>query len=122
MNVVDELDALKRRAGYTLAVFDRLFARTTRPVRLREEGLFAADAKGMEIGEVTVEMLFDPPGHVRLPINGDEIIDRALAVGPLAARTLTLLTYDTGQAMRERAAGLQVKKLRKDIGEEPKHS
>jgi hypothetical protein len=28
---------------------------------------------------MTVEVLLDPPGHARLPINDDEIIDRALA-------------------------------------------
>lgn len=125
--VVDELDGLKQikdkqirwRAGYTLAVLDRLFTRTTGPVRLRAEDLSAIGPTGTGGGEITIELLFDPPGHVRLPINDDEIIDRALAVKPLAARTVTLLTYDTGQAMRARAAGLEVKKLRKEIGEEP---
>ena len=118
--VVDELDALKQikdkhirwRAGYTLAVLDRLFTRTTGPVRLRAEDFSARGSTGAGGGEVTIELLFDPPGHVRLPINDDEIIDRALAVKPLAARTVTLLTYDTGQAMRTRAAkDYEVKRL-----------
>jgi hypothetical protein len=56
---------------------------------------------------------------VRLPIEDDEIIDRALAVQPLVDRPVTLITYDTGQSTRARKAGLQVVKLRKDIGEEP---
>lgn len=43
-----------------------------------------------------------------------------MAIEPLAARKVTLLTYDTGQAMRARAAGVPVKKLSVDIGEEPK--
>ena len=68
-----------------------------------------------------MELVFDPPGHIRLPINDDEIIDRALAVEPLAARRVTLLTYDTGQSMRAQAAGMPVKKLTKPIGEEPAH-
>jgi len=50
-------------------------------------------------------------GHVRLPITDDEIIDRVLAVQPLAGRKITLLTYDTGQSTRARNAGLQVRKL-----------
>ena len=125
--VVDELDGLKQskdrhvrwRAGYTLAVLDRLFTRTTGPVRLRAEDLSAVGARDTGGGEVTIELLFDPPGHVRLPINDDEIIDRALAIQPLAARKITLLTYDTGQSTRARAAGLSVVKLSKPIGEEP---
>jgi hypothetical protein len=58
-----------------------------------------------------MEIVFDPPGHVRLPIGDDEIIDRIVAVVPLAERKVTLFTYDTGQATRGRAAGLQVRKL-----------
>ena len=57
-----------------------------------------------------------------MPINDDEIIDRALAVKPLAARTVTLLTYDTGQAMPARPAkDYEVKRLlvEQEIGEEP---
>jgi hypothetical protein len=51
-----------------------------------------------------------------LPDNDDEIIDRALAIEPLADRKATLLTYDTGQSMRARNAGLQVVKLSKTPG------
>jgi len=54
-----------------------------------------------------------------LPINDDEIIDRALAVESLAARGVTLITYDTGQSTRARMAGLQAVKLSKPIEEEP---
>lgn len=75
---------------------------------------------GLTRSEVTIELVFDPPGHVRLPGNDDEIIDRALAVEALADRNVTLLTYDTGQSTRARNAGLQVVKLSQEIGEEPK--
>ncbi len=71
----------------------------------------------MTRGEVTIELVFDPPEHVRLRGNDDEIIDRALAVEPLADRKVTLLTYDTGQSTRARNAGLRVVKLSQDIGE-----
>ena len=125
--VVDELDGLKQskdkhvrwRARYTLAVLDRLFARTTGPARLREDDFSVLGSGGIPRGQITMELLFDPPGHVRLPINDDEIIDRALAVEPLAVGQITLLTYDTGQSTRARSAGLRVNKLSKDIGDEP---
>jgi hypothetical protein len=65
-------------------------------------------------------MVLDPPGHVRLPIPDDEIIDRAVAIQSLAARDVRLLTCDTGQHTRGRAAGLQVTKIpAKDPGPEP---
>lgn len=126
MVVVDELDRLKEskdkrtrwRAGYTLAVLDRLFEGRVVRAQLRkreaEPGVSVAP-----LGNVWIELLFEPPGHVRLPNSDDEIIDRALSVEPLADRKVTLLTYDTGQSTRARNAGLQVIKLRAEIGEEP---
>lgn len=60
---------------------------------------------------------FDLPGHVRLPIMDDEIVDRALAVQILSGKDVTFLTYATGQAMRARKAGLaRVNKLVQDSG------
>src|SRR6185437_17047943 len=70
-------------------------------------------------GEVTLELLYDPPGHIRLAINDDEIIDRAVAIQPLANRDVTLITYDTGQSTRARKAGLKAVKLTKGIGDVP---
>jgi hypothetical protein len=58
-------------------------------------------------GKVVVELLFDPPGHTRLPIDDDEIIDRLAAVTPLTGK-ITFLTFDVGQSMRARKAGLNV--------------
>jgi rRNA-processing protein FCF1 len=124
MVIVDELDRLKEskdkntrwRAGYTLAVLDRLFEQCPSRALLRK-GEAEPMAKVAPLGDVWVELLFEPPGHVRLPNSDDEIIDRALAVEPLANRKVTLLTYDTGQATRARSAGLQVVKLRGEIEE-----
>jgi rRNA-processing protein FCF1 len=124
--VVDELDRLKEtkdrhkrwRAGYTLAVLDRVFAKSAGRARL-QAGEVVPGPDNRTRSEVTIELVFDPPGHVRLPINDDELIDRALAIEPLANRQITVLTYDTGQSTRARNAGLQVIKLRKEIGEEP---
>ncbi len=88
------------------------------PATLRRSG---SAPIGQEIAttDVTVEIVFDPPRHTRLPINDDEIVDRALAAQTLAARQITILTYDTGQAMRARSAGLTTQKLTHPQGEEP---
>jgi hypothetical protein len=125
--VVDELDGLKKsknpherwRAGYTLAVLDRVFASSTGPAQLTPEDFSALGSGGIPRGEVTIELVFDPPGHVRLPINDDEIIDRVMTVQPLAGREVTLLTYDTGQSTRARSAGLRVRKLVHPAKSEP---
>jgi hypothetical protein len=127
MVIVDELDGLKQankqparwRAGYTVAVLDRLFRGTTGPAMLRERDDSPIKSGGIPRGRVNVELLFDPPGHVRLPINDDEIVDRAVSVQRLAERPVTLLTYDTGQSTRARNAGLEVLKLTEEIGPEP---
>jgi rRNA-processing protein FCF1 len=110
MTVVDELDQLKEakasaqvrwRARYGLAVLDRL---------LTDETM---------LGFVEVEVLPDPPGHVRLPDEDDEIVDRALALSVVAAGPVQLVTYDTGMALRAKIAGVPYRKLRKALGPEP---
>jgi hypothetical protein len=122
--VLDELDGQKRsgdalkrwRAGYTLAVMEKAFA--SRPVR----GLLRPPTSDRTRGAVILDVLFDPPGHSRLPINDDEIIDRALAAQGLAGLPVTLLTFDTSQTARARHAGLTVIKLSKPVGEEPQNT
>lgn len=127
MAVVDELDTLKQskdrhlrwRAVYTLAVFDRV-AGASGAGQLRSADHSAADKGGIARGEIWIDVLFDLPGHVRLPLADDEIVDRALAVQILSGEDVTFLTYDTGQAMRARRAGLaHVRRLEQDLGEEP---
>lgn len=120
--VLDELDGLKRRGGtthvkwrasYTLAVLDDIFAKPGTQAILRQP---AADGTR---GAVLMDILYDPPRHERLPINDDEIIDRALAAQGLAGTPITLLTFDTSQAARARHAGLAVNKIAKPLGDEP---
>jgi hypothetical protein len=118
MVVVDELDSLKKagqqqrrwRAGYAIAVLDRVAGRGERG-RIADADFSPFDRGEIPRGEVTLEILLDPPGHARLPINDDEIVDRAVGVQTTAGRDVTLLTYDTGHATRGRVAGLEVKKL-----------
>lgn len=119
--VIDELDNLKRhtdrhvrwRAGYTLAVFDRVLRTSTAPSLLREQTTEASR------GQITIEVLFEPPGHERLPIADDEIVSRALTAEARAGRHVRVVTYDTGQSTRARHAGLAVFKLSTDPGPEP---
>ena len=121
MIVVDELDGLKQRgaspkakwrASYSVAVIDRVIDDPPRP------GLLTAKKHMPPRGEVTFQIVFDPPGHQRMPINDDEIVARCLACQPFADN-LTVITYDTGQSTRARAAGLKVNKLSDISGQEP---
>lgn len=117
MAVVDELDSLKQgskgharwRAGYTTAVLHRiLHTDPAKPAPLHEGDR-----------AVTVELLPDPPGHVRLPITDDEIIDRLVNAQVLAGRKITLVTYDTGQALRAGLATLHPLRLQPAVEREP---
>lgn len=117
MAVVDELDNLKQhnkqrvrwRAGYTTAVLYRLLhTNPTEPAPLHSND-----------PAVIVELLPDPPGHVRLPITDDEIIDRVANAQVLAGRKITLVTYDTGQALRAGLAGLHPLRVPNAIEQEP---
>lgn len=119
--VVDELDGLKRaggsqtrwRAAYSLAVIDRVLKVCSGPAMLRpaDFSALALDTGEIPRGEVSLEVLFDPPGHSRLPIADDEIVARALAVQGSAGRSVQFVTYDTAQSFRARQTGLEVVKL-----------
>jgi predicted ribonuclease YlaK len=98
--IVEELDRLKRhsetktRARGALKML-RVTDATTQP-----NGM-------LSLGPITMELLFDPPDHERLPDNDAEIVDRALVIQALAARPVTMVTYDKNMAFRARYAGLQ---------------
>ncbi|MDX3175307.1 PIN domain-containing protein [Streptomyces scabiei] len=122
--VVDELDGLKEagkqqarwRAPHTLGLLDEVLRGGTFGVWRLEEDFSSGNPRG----RVSMEIVLDPPGHVRLPIADDEIIDRAVAIQALAGRPVRLLTCDTSQHTRGCAAGLQVTKVvTKDPGPEP---
>ena len=69
-------------------------------------------------GPVVMELILDPPGHVRLPIDDDEIVDRAQSIGGLTESRVTLITFDTGQSLRARNADLRIVKLAKPQSKE----
>jgi len=52
------------------------------------------DQGGIPSGEIGLDVLFDLPSHVRLSINDDEIVDRALSVQILSGKDVAFLTYD----------------------------
>lgn len=126
MVVLDELDGLKQhnndhvrwRAGHTLGVLDEVLNREGIGM-LRDEDYTPLNTGGIPRGRVSVEVYFEPPGHRRLPINDDEIIDRALAIQAEAERDVTFWTFDTSQSTRAKFRGLAVQKFKKELGEEP---
>jgi hypothetical protein len=123
--VVDELDGLKEsgkqqarwRAPHTLGLLDEVLRGDTFGVWRPE----AADFDSGDVrGRISMEIVLDQPGHVRLPIADDEIIDRAVAIQALSGRPVRMLTCDTGQHTRGCAAGLKVTKVpTQNPGEEP---
>ena len=98
--VVDELDRLKgdnqarSRARTALKTLDEVFG------NVGDERLMGRlrDGSSPGLGPVTMELLFDPPDHERLPDNDAEIVDRALAVQILSGRGVTMVTYDKSMA------------------------
>lgn len=82
MVVVDELDGLKQhskqdarwRARYSVAVLDRVFRHGTVGQLHPDNSVIGTDGSVSQ-DRVTMELLLDPPGHTRLPIADDEIID-----------------------------------------------
>lgn len=105
MLVVDELDGLKRhsatktRARLALKMLDQVFKRVSQDntMGLLRQGGDAPNADGsLGLGPITMELLFDPPDHERLPDNDAEIVDRALAVQTLAGRPVTMATSIAG--------------------------
>jgi rRNA-processing protein FCF1 len=109
--VIDELDRLKEsktthvrwRARHTLSVIARCVD-SSLGGRLRRREM-AGQAMH---DEVSVEIILDPPGHVRLSIADDEIIDRSATIHRIAGHPVHLVTYDTGMEMRARPTGLTV--------------
>jgi PIN domain len=109
--VVDELDRLKEhtvphtrwRAAYSLALISKVVGEGATVGSMRPPSL--------SHGEVLIRILFDPEGHIRLPLADDEIVDRCVALEGVTKRKVTFLTCDTGQEFRAKAAGLETRKF-----------
>jgi predicted ribonuclease YlaK len=127
--VIDELDNLKQsrdkhvrwRSRQALRIIDDRLANPLAPAELQAEDYTPLDTGGIPRGQVTAEIVFDPPGHVRLPIADDEIVDCALRVQALAGRTVTVITYDTRMSTRARAGGLRAVKIAYDPAKDPRN-
>lgn len=112
--VIDELDRLKNRGSGTVREGSKETVRARARATLRTlEGLFSDPANPVFLSspnvdgpDVSIAVVFDDPGHVRLPDADSEIIDRAQAVTSLTARPATVVTLDLGMALRARLAGL----------------
>jgi hypothetical protein len=103
LQVIDELDKTKAdrsrgRARIALARLNEVF---TSP-------LSAATVEGLRAGSA-VHLLMDDPGHVRLPIEDDEIVERALYLDAVSTGTrgsVGVACMDTGMDLRVRVKGL----------------
>ena len=109
MLVVDELDSVKRdkdRDNARLAlktIYDLIGANP------RQRAVLPATE--LNCGELSVELIFDPPRHNRLSVADDELIDRAVALQSFINHKVEFVTYDTGAALRAAAAGLSAHRL-----------
>lgn len=107
--VVDELDHAKRgkaqtrtRARITLRAMEEMFQDPLRPAALGTIG---------SRDRIRAHLLLDDALHVRLSHADSELVDRCRALADIAGRPVTLVTSDTGMALRARAAGLTVAKI-----------
>lgn len=117
--VLDELDALKEstkqhtrnRARKTLRWMSEILG--SREYSLIRDGHRADKTSGSPArGDVHLDVLLDEPGHVRLPIADDEIVDRAASIASVSGRQVTVVTNDVGQAYRSRLAGLEARTIK----------
>ena len=56
---------------------------------------------------VTVEVFLDEAWHLRRPVNDDEIIERALAIGEITGQRVILAAADYSMLYRASATGLK---------------
>lgn len=83
---------------------------------LARKGYSTEGTEGLVVrGDVQVDVMLDGPGHTRLAIADDEIVDRAADLAALSGRDVTFITNDTGQGYRARLAGLDVSMVAEPI-------
>ncbi len=105
--VVDELDKAKRgnyrrRARECLKTMEEMFRGGTSSITFN----------GAPTSSLTqVQLIIDDPHHVRLADPDMELIDRAESLASLANGRVTLVTFDTGMALRGRSVGRDLEVL-----------
>ncbi len=105
--VVDELDRAKRGRNETRA---RARASLRKLATTFEDPAVPAQlATGTSV--TAAHLLLDSAGHKRLADADSELIDRTVALTAFAGSPATVVTFDTGMALRARAAGLRVRHL-----------
>lgn len=113
LQVIDELDKAKAdrsrvRARLTLARLNEIITSPGEP----------APVEGLRDGSY-LHLLLDEPGHSRLPLEDDEIVDRALYLeGVAGPGAVGIASLDTGMHLRARVAGLKSYLLAADRREE----
>lgn len=115
MVVIDELDALTHKShlrhkvlGATRWLYRHLGSEPGRPAALS----VATESRGV----VTVQLVFEPHAHIRLPNNDDEIVETAVRLRDFLghpAKQVFFVTYDAGAAFRAGQAGLMPRLLTK---------
>lgn len=109
LQVIDELDRTKADRSRGRAQLS--LARLNDIVRTPEE---PAPVDGLRDGS-RLHLLLDEPGHVRLPVEDDEIVDRALYLsGVVGQGAVGVACLDTGMDLRARVAGLSSHLLSQD--------
>lgn len=115
--VVDELDRHKRSQRGTKVSDsndEAVRTRARRTLRRIDELLRPGQSTLLQpgrlpdSGEVSAELLLDPPRHVRLPEPDAELVDIAVGVQQVAGRDPTLVTFDLGMKLRCRASRIPV--------------
>lgn len=107
--VVGELDSQKRHPSGKVRATARDVLRHLRELK-RVSTDEVADVLQLD-DRVTVEILLDPDGHIRLPDNDAEIIDRAHFLRSLLppGRRLILVTGDVSMEFRAESRALEVR-------------
>lgn len=101
MLVIDELDKAKdNRGGGVSGRARQITSSIWKHFKDRPEQPWIIRPATPESGQVSIELLKDPPQHVRLTRSDDELIERALALQTLRGQSVHFLTYDTGAALR----------------------
>lgn len=124
MPVVDELDALKRSSTTPSGSKKSLRTLAQDALRFLEEKITDPDAwttlvegatsPGARTGSTFLTVAREEVGHVPIPHADSEIVDRALALTPLAS-DLYLVSNDTGMLFRGRKAGLKTHRHADDL-------